>query len=225
MSAGAAFAAQLDAHPGQPPQIYRGVSYDPTAQMWRARMYCSGKHVTLGRFPTAREAAFVHDRAAYYIHGQAAQTNFGLDAARESNEREPPSSSWRVMATLDALTKEVKMRRIAAEQEEGNGGGAGGGGNSSLRLIRSSPSSLLASQAGLYGARAPISDSMPSTDQQQRQQHQHQRASLISISDHPTLWPTTHPSLSLKDAPNLAFVEKHCFEALVLIANRMHRSL
>jgi hypothetical protein len=97
---------------------YRGVSYDPVTNMWRARMYCSRKHVTLGRFSSVQEAAFVHDRAAYYIHGDAAQTNYGLDVARESNEREPPSSSWRVMATLDALTKEVKWRRLADENKE-----------------------------------------------------------------------------------------------------------
>jgi hypothetical protein len=81
--------------------------------MWRARIYCLGKHVTLGRFNTSSEAAFVHDRAAFYIHGDTAQTNYGLDAARESNEREPPSSSWRVMSTLETLARENKIRLLA----------------------------------------------------------------------------------------------------------------
>lgn len=93
------------------PQVYRGVSYDPVTCTWRARMYCAGKHVTLGRFGTSREAAFVHDRAAYFIHGDLAQTNYGLEAARQSNAVEPPSTSWRVMATLEALKRETQLRQ------------------------------------------------------------------------------------------------------------------
>lgn len=91
--------------------VYRGVSYDPVTCTWRARMYCAGKHVTLGRFGTSREAAFVHDRAAYFIHGDLAQTNYGLEAARQSNAVEPPSTSWRVMATLEALKRETQLRK------------------------------------------------------------------------------------------------------------------
>jgi hypothetical protein len=112
--------------------VYRGISYDPVSNMWRARMYYSRKHVTLGRFSSAQEAAFVHDRAAYYIHGDAAKTNFGLDAARDSNKREHPSGSWSVMSTLDALAKEVKLIRVQEERSDGGSGSGNVGGNGGI---------------------------------------------------------------------------------------------
>lgn len=96
------------------PRALRGVSYDPQTCMWRARIYCMGKHVTLGRYATAQEAAFVHDRAAYFIHGDDAQTNYGIEAARLSNERKPPIASWRVMNTLERVEHECKMRKAMA---------------------------------------------------------------------------------------------------------------
>jgi hypothetical protein len=92
--------------------IYRGVSYDPISMLWRARIYCLGKHVTLGRYTTAQEAAFVHDRAAHFIHGDDAQTNNGIEAARESNQRQPPTASWRVMNTLEMLARESQLRKL-----------------------------------------------------------------------------------------------------------------
>ena len=93
---------------------YRGVSFDPQTRLWRARIYCLGRHVTLGRYTSANEAAFVHDRAAFFIHGEEAQTNYGIDAARRSNQREAPSSSWRIMNTLQSLADARKRQKLAA---------------------------------------------------------------------------------------------------------------
>lgn len=97
-----------------PPQnMYRGVSYDPNTGLWRARIYALGRHVTLGRHATAQEAAFVHDRAAVFIHGKEAQTNYGVEAALQCNARSPPIASWRVMKTLQMLAHECKLLKLA----------------------------------------------------------------------------------------------------------------
>lgn len=93
---------------------YRGVSFDPQTKLWRARIYCLGRHVTLGRYQAASEAAFAHDRAAYFLHAEEARTNFGIDRARQSIQREAPSSSWRVMATLQSLAEARKRHKLAA---------------------------------------------------------------------------------------------------------------
>jgi hypothetical protein len=158
--------------------VYRGISYDPASNMWRSRMYCSRKHVTLGRFSSAQEAAFVHDRAAYYIHGDAAKTNFGLDTARESNKRKNPSGAWRIMATLDALTKEVKLIRVQEERSDGGGGcgnAGGNGGNGGRSLLAKPPvpwqttgridtTSSSSSSGGLVGC-APLQTTASTTTQ------------------------------------------------------------
>jgi hypothetical protein len=83
--------------------------------MWRARIYCLGKHVTLGRYSTAQEAAFAHDRAAYFIHGERANINYGHEVARKSNLRAPPSVSWRVMNTLELLARDYTRRQAMLE--------------------------------------------------------------------------------------------------------------
>jgi AP2 domain len=92
---------------------YRGVSYEFSSGVWRARIYCLGKHMTLGRFRTAIEAASLHDRAAVYIHGDRAPTNFGVERARQSNESGPISASWRIMSTLEVLARENRARLLA----------------------------------------------------------------------------------------------------------------
>lgn len=125
--------AQMSAPPPPLPDDaqynYRGVSFDPQTKLWRARIYCLGRHVTLGRYHSASEAAFVHDRAAFFIHGEEAQTNYGIDAARRSNQREAPSSSWRVMSTLQSLADARKRQKLAAAS--GIAGLAAGGGGAS----------------------------------------------------------------------------------------------
>jgi AP2 domain len=73
-------------------QKLRGVSFDRVTKKWRARLYCAGQHVTLGRFATPLEAARTHDVAAYYVHGENAVTNFGVQAARKLLESHPPPS-------------------------------------------------------------------------------------------------------------------------------------
>lgn len=56
---------------------YRGVSYEKRKNLWRARLYCRGQHTTLGRYSNARLAAAEHDRAASFVFGERAVTNFG----------------------------------------------------------------------------------------------------------------------------------------------------
>lgn len=106
-------ASREDAHP--PARNFRGVSFDPHSRLWRARFYCLGRHVTLGRYHTASEAALVHDRAAHFVYGDVAQTNYGIDAARRSNMREPPSASWRIMNTLQSLADAQQQLTTAAQ--------------------------------------------------------------------------------------------------------------
>jgi hypothetical protein len=118
-AANAANAANANAHHQHPYPTtgggYRGVSFDPATGLWRARLYCWGKHVTLGRFGTAEEAAFMHDRAAVFVNGpEGARTNFGVERASLANASSAPSGSWRVMSTLEALAREAAAKREAA---------------------------------------------------------------------------------------------------------------
>jgi hypothetical protein len=62
---------------------YRGVTYDHRCRRWRARLYCLGEHLALGRFPDAAQAAEIHDIAACFVYKDAAITNFGMHAAQE----------------------------------------------------------------------------------------------------------------------------------------------
>lgn len=84
---------------------YRGVGYDHLSRKWRARFYCLGHHVTLGRYASIIEAAKCHDRAAYHVFGREAITNFGIKRAMSSLARFPPTASARAMAQLDELAK------------------------------------------------------------------------------------------------------------------------
>ena len=93
--------------------VFRGVSFDALNELWRARLYWRGRHLTLGRFATATQAAFAHDRAAVYVLGAEASTNFGVEAARRSNESSAPIASARVMETLEAL----RVERQGEEQQ------------------------------------------------------------------------------------------------------------
>jgi AP2 domain len=90
---------------------FRGVSYDRVAKKWRARIYCSGRHITLGRFTTQIEAAQMHDGAAYYVHGKEAVTNFGTREARALLAARPPSSSSRAMLSLREIKGQVDTHR------------------------------------------------------------------------------------------------------------------
>jgi hypothetical protein len=65
----------------------RGVNFETRKGVWRARLYCKGDHVTLGRFPTAESAARAHDRAAVFVMGNQARTNFGTCSTRAELER------------------------------------------------------------------------------------------------------------------------------------------
>ena len=104
-------------HRRSPDQPYRGVSYDPANGRWRARLYCSGKHISLGRYESEEDAAFAYDRAAVFVHGDDAQTNFGVEAAQQANERGPLSSSYRLMSTLEMRATESKARRLALQRQ------------------------------------------------------------------------------------------------------------
>lgn len=60
----------------------RGVTFEQRTSRWRARLYVAGKHVTLGRLHTCTQAAQLHDAAAYYVLGEQAVTNYGIEAAQ-----------------------------------------------------------------------------------------------------------------------------------------------
>ena len=92
----------------QPPTPYLGVTYEPCIGKWRARIYCQGMHTTLGRFSTAHEAARAHDRAACFLHRDAAVTNFGIDAARIDLQTCPPTRSQRAMSRLRRIADELQ---------------------------------------------------------------------------------------------------------------------
>jgi hypothetical protein len=71
--------------PSQDHPRFRGVNYEKGKGVWRARLYCKGQHTTLGRHPTAEQAARAHDEAAVFVLGDRAPTNFGCasyDAAK-----------------------------------------------------------------------------------------------------------------------------------------------
>jgi hypothetical protein len=179
-------------HHNQSPNIYRGVSYDPATMMWRARIYCSGKHVTLGRFETAQEAAFVHDRAAVYIHGDDARTNYDIEAARQSNQRQPPTPSWRVMSTLETLARAARLRKLGALPSSG----------------AACPSARVLSSGSTYsfpGASAAATAATAATDARAQQRHQDTAAAAVvpwtlwALSQQDAFWthapsPPPHPA-------------------------------
>lgn len=87
---------------------YRGVSQEAHNKKWRARIYCQGIHVTLGRFSSAREAARAHDRAACFLYQDKAMTNFGVAAAQLDLQSSPPSTSPRTMLRLRVMAEEIQ---------------------------------------------------------------------------------------------------------------------
>lgn len=64
---------------------YRGITYEQSKKLWRARVYVRGKHVTLGRYPTSETAARAHDAAMVFLFGQRATTNFRCVRPTASN--------------------------------------------------------------------------------------------------------------------------------------------
>lgn len=64
---------------------FKGVSRDWTTGRWRAELHANKRHVFLGRFGTAEEAARAYDAAARQLQGAFARLNFpgpGENAAR-----------------------------------------------------------------------------------------------------------------------------------------------
>lgn len=55
---------------------FKGVSFYPKNQNWRAAIHRDGKQVHLGYFPTAEDAARAYDKAALVLHGAFAFFNF-----------------------------------------------------------------------------------------------------------------------------------------------------
>jgi hypothetical protein len=102
----------------QPPSIdraYRGVSYEALVDKWRARLYCGGQHVTLGRFATPEEAARAYDRVAWYVSKEHTVTNFGLTAAQADSDAvgTAPTPSRQTQAYLRTLANEVQAGACA----------------------------------------------------------------------------------------------------------------
>lgn len=55
---------------------FKGVSFRPRVQKWRAVIHRDGKQVHIGHFSTAEEAARAYDNAAMELHGEFAFLNF-----------------------------------------------------------------------------------------------------------------------------------------------------
>jgi hypothetical protein len=98
----------------------RGVTYDAVTKKWRARLYCRGRHIDLGRYATALLAARAHDRAANYVFKENALTNFGQAGSKD----QLPIASSRTMLHLNVMAWTMSasnctmraLRRIAAMQ-------------------------------------------------------------------------------------------------------------
>ncbi|KAF6260191.1 hypothetical protein COO60DRAFT_914794 [Scenedesmus sp. NREL 46B-D3] len=59
---------------------YRGLSWDKKYQGWRVRIYYAGKQRHVGRYEDEASAAGAYDKAAVFLYGTSAITNFGLDS-------------------------------------------------------------------------------------------------------------------------------------------------
>lgn len=55
---------------------FKGVTYDPIKQLYRARIMYYGKSVGLGRFKDETEAAKAYDAAAVHLFGEFAYVNY-----------------------------------------------------------------------------------------------------------------------------------------------------
>ncbi|WIA31290.1 hypothetical protein OEZ86_002192 [Tetradesmus obliquus] len=69
----------------RPKSDLRGLSWDRKHEGWRVRIYYQGKQRHIGRFSDEIEAAKAYDAAAYYLYGDSAITNFGLESCRAGN--------------------------------------------------------------------------------------------------------------------------------------------
>lgn len=111
-------------HRRQTPR-FRGVNYEKTKGVWRARLYCKGQHTTIGRFPTAELAARAHDKAAVFVLGDRARTNFGVFAARAELERMHAEEAGRIrrpfcrlVALREAVRKEQDRSRSPMDEQQ-----------------------------------------------------------------------------------------------------------
>jgi hypothetical protein len=100
---------------------YRGVTYDHRCQRWRARLYCLGEHLALGRFSDAAQAAEIHDLAACFVFKDAAITNFGLHAAQERLRQSCLSGlSKQIMDRLRVMVLKVAQHARKANVGDGS---------------------------------------------------------------------------------------------------------
>lgn len=63
---------------------YKGVCFDKSRNKYVAKIKVGSKHYYIGRFDTAKEAAYAYDRKAIELHGEFAYTNF----PKENYEKE-----------------------------------------------------------------------------------------------------------------------------------------
>lgn len=98
---------------------YRGVTFDHDNNSWRARLYCAGRHITLGRYATAKLAAKSHDLAAYYVRGEGAVTNFGVAEAREAWQTHPQTYSPVLRRSLQAAIARLQAIGVAGGAKAG----------------------------------------------------------------------------------------------------------
>ncbi|WIA23314.1 hypothetical protein OEZ85_000081 [Tetradesmus obliquus] len=78
-----ALSQQSDQAPQPVYHSYKGVCWAPKYSNWRARIMYRGKMRHVGFYPSKEEAAMAHDKAAVFLHGSKAVTNFGLAACLE----------------------------------------------------------------------------------------------------------------------------------------------
>lgn len=55
---------------------FKGACFDQRSGKWRATITLNGKHICIGRFATAEEAARAYDAKAIELHGEFARLNF-----------------------------------------------------------------------------------------------------------------------------------------------------
>eukprot|EP00775_Hariotina_reticulata_P002096 gene2096-2414_t len=94
---------------------FRGLSWDKKHQGWRVRIYYSGKQRHVGRFEDDVAAAKAYDKAAVYLYGANAITNFGIQACQE----DPTEVSPFIVLAKEQADQEQQARSQQRHQQFG----------------------------------------------------------------------------------------------------------
>ncbi|KAF8063789.1 gpn3 [Scenedesmus sp. PABB004] len=100
--------ASMEGAEGPPPvrSRFRGLSWDKKHQGWRVRIYFAGRQRHVGRFEDELVAARAYDKAAVYLYGGCAITNFGLEAV----QADPSEVSAFIMLAKEQADQEKAVR-------------------------------------------------------------------------------------------------------------------